>query len=259
MQTNPSRKGKIMKTAMNTKLVIRSTLAMALAVATWCPLSARATEPTKETAATEAKTDRAKELNEQKQKMAESFIAPDGQLAEAVARMNGAPEGKKLDLIAAVVTQMVARQTALNARMEKTQEAILAQMLPPAPAAKSSVAHAPIKGQDEKVIAEQKTTLEANKAERAHSIEAKQHELMAGVQAQDAQLTSEVARMNSTPEGKKLDLIAAVVTQLASQRTAMDARMEKIQQELTAATAQPIVTAKESKSPASIVNARDDR
>jgi hypothetical protein len=53
--------------------------------------------------------------------------------------------------------------------------------------------------------------------------------MMAEMKAQDAELTAKVAEMNSAPEGTKLDLIADVVTIMVEQRTAMHARMEKMQ------------------------------
>ena len=49
--------------------------------------------------------------------------------------------------------------------------------------------------------------------------------MMAELKAQDAELTAQVAKMNSAPADKKLDLLAAIVTSLVGQRTAMNARM----------------------------------
>src|SRR5476651_1051467 len=56
--------------------------------------------------------------------------------------------------------------------------------------------------------------------------------MMADMKAQDAQLTVQVATMNSAPEGKKLELLAAIVTKMAEQRTAMTARMESMHDEM---------------------------
>jgi len=55
-----------------------------------------------------------------------------------------------------------------------------------------------------------------------------QQKMMAEIKAQDAELTAQVAVMNSAPEDKKLGLLAAVVTRLVEQRTAMNAQMEKM-------------------------------
>ncbi len=57
-------------------------------------------------------------------------------------------------------------------------------------------------------------------------------EMLADMKAQDAQLTEQVAAMNSAPEGKKLDLLAAIVTKMVEQRTAMTARMESMHDEM---------------------------
>lgn len=56
--------------------------------------------------------------------------------------------------------------------------------------------------------------------------------MMADMKAQDAQLTEQVAAMNSAPESTKLDLLAAIVTKMAVQRTAMTARMESMHDEM---------------------------
>jgi uncharacterized protein (DUF2336 family) len=55
---------------------------------------------------------------------------------------------------------------------------------------------------------------------------------MEDMKAQDAELTEQLIRMNSAPEDKKLGLIAAVVTRMVEQRTAMNARMAKMQEEM---------------------------
>jgi len=56
--------------------------------------------------------------------------------------------------------------------------------------------------------------------------------MMADMKAQNEALTAQVAEMNSAPADKKLDLLAALVTKLVEQRTAMGARMEKMQSEM---------------------------
>ena len=52
--------------------------------------------------------------------------------------------------------------------------------------------------------------------------------MMADIKTQDAEIAAQVAKMNSAPEKKKLDLMAAVVTHMAEQRTTMHASMEKM-------------------------------
>ena len=53
-------------------------------------------------------------------------------------------------------------------------------------------------------------------------------QMQADMQAQDAQLTAQLAKMNSAPQEQKLDLLAAVVTSMTEQRMAMEARKTKM-------------------------------
>ncbi len=58
------------------------------------------------------------------------------------------------------------------------------------------------------------------------------HAMMADMKKQDAQLSAQLAEMNSAPQDKKLDLMAAIVTRMVEQRTAMNARMGMMQGEM---------------------------
>jgi hypothetical protein len=124
------RKPKNMTTSTHTKLAIRSSLALALALAVWCPLQARSADPAGGNSMTDAgMKDRRQAMMEQKQKMMEDMKAQDAQLAELVAKMNSAPQDKKLDLLAAVVTQMAEQRAAMTARMEKMQAEMMTNMM----------------------------------------------------------------------------------------------------------------------------------
>ncbi len=57
-------------------------------------------------------------------------------------------------------------------------------------------------------------------------------EMMAEMKAQDAELTAQVARMNSASKEAKVDLLAEIVTKMVEQRTAMNARMEQMHGEM---------------------------
>jgi hypothetical protein len=57
-------------------------------------------------------------------------------------------------------------------------------------------------------------------------------EMMAEMKAQDAELTAQIARMNSATREAKLDLMAEILTKMVDQRTAMNARMEKMHGEM---------------------------
>ena len=56
--------------------------------------------------------------------------------------------------------------------------------------------------------------------------------MMADMKAQDAELVAQVAKMNSAPADKKLDLMAAIVTRMVEQRTAMTTRIGMMQGEM---------------------------
>jgi hypothetical protein len=57
-------------------------------------------------------------------------------------------------------------------------------------------------------------------------------EMMAEMKAQDAELTAQVARMNSASKESKVDLMAEIITKMVEQRTAMNARMEQMHGEM---------------------------
>jgi phage-related tail protein len=68
--------------------------------------------------------------------------------------------------------------------------------------------------------------------ERCQEMKEQKQKLMAEIKAQDAELTAQLAMMNSAPEGQKLTLLAAVVTRMVEQRIAMNARMEKLHEQM---------------------------
>lgn len=60
------------------------------------------------------------------------------------------------------------------------------------------------------------------------SMKDQQQKMMAEMKADDVELTAQIAKMNSAPKDKKVDLLAAVVTRMAEQRVAASVRMEKM-------------------------------
>lgn len=56
--------------------------------------------------------------------------------------------------------------------------------------------------------------------------------MMADMKTQDAELTLQVARMNSATREAKLDLMAEIITQMTAQRAAMDAKMADMHLEM---------------------------
>ncbi len=144
-----------MKNQTNTNLVIRSSLALALALAIWSPVQAQSAEPAKGKKMTEAKMmERCQEMKEQKQKMMEDMKAQDAQLTEQVAEMNSAPEDKKMSLMAAVITHMVEQRIAMDARKAKMEEEMMKHMMEHMQMGKESMSQCPMmkgmKGMDEK-------------------------------------------------------------------------------------------------------------
>ena len=146
-----------MKKQTNTNLIIRSTLALAwaLALVIWSPLQSQSAEPVAGKNMTEAKMmERCQEMKDQKQKMMAEMKVHDAELTAQVAEMNSAPADKKLDLIAAVVTHMVELRTAMHARMEKMQGEMMQHMMQHMQMGKDSMAKCPMmkdmKGMDHK-------------------------------------------------------------------------------------------------------------
>ncbi|WP_340123618.1 hypothetical protein [Methylobacter svalbardensis] len=73
---------------------------------------------------------------------------------------------------------------------------------------------------------------EAKMMGRCQNMMEQKQKMMEGMKSQDAELTEQLTRMNSAPADKKLGLIAAIVTRMVEQRTAMNARMAKMQEEM---------------------------
>jgi len=150
-----------MKNQTNTNLLLRSSLALILALAIWSPVQTRSAEPADGKMMMEGKMmtetnmmQRCQEMKEQKEKMMADMKAQDAELAVQVAKMNSAPENKKLDLMAAVVTQMVEQRTAMNVRKAKMDEEMMKHMMQHMQMGKESMSQCPMmkgmKGMDEK-------------------------------------------------------------------------------------------------------------
>ncbi len=70
--------------------------------------------------------------------------------------------------------------------------------------------------------------------------------MMEEMKAQDAQLTEQVAQMNSAPADQKTALMAAVVTRIVDQRTAVNMQMEKMRDKMMKHMSQHMQMGKES-------------
>ena len=79
---------------------------------------------------------------------------------------------------------------------------------------------------------EGKMMMDGKMMERCQAMMAEKHKLMADIKAQDAELTEQVAKMNNAPQDKKMNLMAAIITRMVEQRTAMNVRQAKMQEEM---------------------------
>jgi len=73
--------------------------------------------------------ERCQEMMKEKQKMKEDMKAHDAELTEHVAKMNSAPEDKKMDLMATVITHMVDQRIAMDARKAMMEEEMMQHMM----------------------------------------------------------------------------------------------------------------------------------
>lgn len=74
-----------------------------------------------------------------------------------------------------------------------------------------------------------KMMTDTNVMQSCQAMMEQREKMMAEIKTQDAKIAVQVAKMNSAPEKKKLDLMAAVVTEISEQRAATNASMEKMQ------------------------------
>ena len=150
-----------MKKQTHTNLLIRSSVALALALAIWTPVQSQSAEPAEGKKMMEGKMmERCKAMKQQKQTMKEDMKAHDAQLTEHVAQMNSAPQDKKTDLMAAVVTQMVEQRIAMGARKARMEEEMMQHMMQHMQMGKESMAKCPMmkgmKGMDGKSAGDHK-------------------------------------------------------------------------------------------------------
>jgi hypothetical protein len=267
-----------MKKQTHMNRIPRSSLALILAMASWLPVAATAAddkpmktmkdgkhqmmlnEANAEQPVDEKKMmmQRCQSMKEQKEKMMADMKAQDADLTEQVAKMNSAPKDKKIDLMAAVVTRMVEQRTAMNVRKEKMQGEMMKHMMQQMQMGKESMEQCPMmKGM--KAMKDGKHQMMLNEAnakqpmdgkkkmmQRCQGMKEQKEKMMADMKAQDADLTEQVAKMNSAPKDKKIDLMAAVVTRMVEQRTAMNVRKEKMQGEMMKHMMQQMQMGKES-------------
>jgi hypothetical protein len=93
-----------------------------------------------------------------------------------------------------------------------------------------------------------KMMTEGKMKECCEAMKDQKEKLMAEMKAQDAELAAQVTAMDNAPDDKKLGLMAAIVTHLVEQRSAMNARMEKMHGQMMGHMMQHMQMGKESMS-----------
>jgi hypothetical protein len=113
---------------------------------------------------------RCQEMMAQKQKMKVDMEAQNAQLTEQISEMNGAPVDKKTDLMAALLTQMVEKRIAMDARKAKMEDEMMQHMMQHMQMGKESMSQCPMmkgmkdmKGMDAKPAGAQKEDPETQK------------------------------------------------------------------------------------------------
>jgi len=107
--------------------------------------------------------------------------------------------------------------------------------------------------------AEGKMMTEGKMKDCCQAMKEQKDKLMAEMKAQDADLAAQVAAMNSAPEDKKLGLMAAIVTHMVEQRTAMNVRMEKMHEQMMEHMMKHMQMGKESMSKCSTMKGMDEK
>lgn len=139
------RKHENMTHQRNSNRFIRSSLALAFALAIWSPVQTRSAEPAeRKDMKEENMMERCQEMMEQKQTMKEEMKAQDAALTEQVAKMNSAPKDKKMSLMAAVITRLVEQRIARDERKAKMEEQMMKHMMQNMPMGKNSMSQCPM-------------------------------------------------------------------------------------------------------------------
>jgi hypothetical protein len=128
-----------------TSLVIGSSLVLIAALATGPRVQAKAAAPPGGMQMTESQMkDQCKDMMEQKKKLAADMKSQDAELTEQVAKMNRAPGDKQMTQMAAVITQIVEQQVAMDERKAKMEDEMMAHMMQHMQMGKDSMAQCPM-------------------------------------------------------------------------------------------------------------------
>ncbi len=207
----------MMKNRYKSNLLLRSSLVLVLAAGFWSPVQVRSAahadgmmmggQMMPET----NRMPRSESMQEQRSKMTADLNAQDVQLAGLIYEMNHAAADKKLELMADIVTRMASQRTNMNARMEMMHGAMVKNIQRD----QENMSSGPMTpGMDTNSMGDEKPMTPAA--------------MMDEMKAQDNQLTGQITEMNRAPADRKMDLMAAVLTRMAAQRTTAYLRMENM-------------------------------
>ncbi|MDD5272846.1 MAG: hypothetical protein PHU14_09030 [Methylovulum sp.] len=115
------------KPSQNT--ITHSSLILALSVLICLPVHAESAAIAEQKATIAPTTmENCHAMQAQKQKMLDDMKVQDSELTEQLAKMNSAPDDKKVGMIAAVVTHMVEQRIAMDARKAKLEDMMMQHM-----------------------------------------------------------------------------------------------------------------------------------
>jgi len=145
----------MMKNQKQNSILTCSCLALAMTLAIWSPVPGHSEEAAGgEKMADSKMMEQCREMKEQKAKMNADIKAQDISLAGEIAAMNSAPQDRKSELMAAIITKMVEQRTATDERKAKMDEEMMNHMMQHMHMGKKSMAQCPMmkgmKGMKEK-------------------------------------------------------------------------------------------------------------
>ena len=149
-----------MKIQSQANLLIHSSFALMLVFSLLTSVTSQSAEPAEPAVPAENSSsdgrmmEHCEKMMEQRKKMKAETKVQDTALTDLVAKMNLAPEDKKTDLMAAIVTQMVEQRTAMHASKAKMEAEMMEHMMEHMQMGKESMSQCPMmkgmKGSDEK-------------------------------------------------------------------------------------------------------------
>jgi len=135
-----------MKSPFSPNFLLRAGLVLGIALTMWLPGQLRSADPV------DAKMmEHCRAMKEQKQKLQSDLDSQAIQLRDQIEKMNRAPREEKVELLAAVVTDMAEQQANMNARKSKMMDGMMSHMMEHMQMGKESMAQCPMmQGKDAK-------------------------------------------------------------------------------------------------------------